>query len=97
MGQHKRTNATTKEKKKTMGGTQRPASYDVTGCQRGPALVEEEARTAVAAPAGFEPTHNEIRARAFQISQERGGAPGDSVADWHRAERELCDFGCGGA
>lgn len=97
MGQNKRGNATTKEKKKTTGGTQRPASFNATVSQRSPALVDEEARRAVPAPTGAEPTHDVIRARAFRISQERGGAPGDSVADWLRAERELCDFGCEGA
>lgn len=30
-----------------------------------------------------------IRRRAYEISQARHGAPGDPVADWTQAEREL--------
>lgn len=30
-----------------------------------------------------------IRCRAYEISQARHGAPGDPVADWTQAEREL--------
>ena len=30
-----------------------------------------------------------IRLRAYQFFLERGGAPGDPLADWLRAEREL--------
>ena len=39
--------------------------------------------------AGIEPTFEEIRKRAFEIYVARGGAPGDPVNDWLRAEREL--------
>jgi hypothetical protein len=35
------------------------------------------------------PTHEEIALRAYQIYLERGGAPGDALEDWTRAEREL--------
>lgn len=35
------------------------------------------------------PTHDEIRQRAYAIYLARKGAPGDSVADWIQAEREL--------
>ncbi len=35
------------------------------------------------------PTHDEIAARAYQIYQERGYAPGDPMQDWLQAEREL--------
>lgn len=35
------------------------------------------------------PSDDEIRERAYQIYLERGGAPGDPVADWTQAEREL--------
>src|SRR5262245_35277562 len=31
----------------------------------------------------------QIRIRAYQFYLERGGAPGDPVSDWLRAEREL--------
>lgn len=35
------------------------------------------------------PTHEEIALRAYEIYLERGGAPGDALEDWTRAEREL--------
>ena len=35
------------------------------------------------------PAEEQIRARAYQFYLERGGAPGDPVADWIRAESEL--------
>ena len=35
------------------------------------------------------PAEEKIRARAYQFYLERGGAPGDPVADWIRAESEL--------
>jgi Protein of unknown function (DUF2934) len=31
----------------------------------------------------------QIRERAYQLSQERGGAPGHENEDWLRAEREV--------
>ena len=34
-------------------------------------------------------TNDDIRLRAYQLYVERHGAPGDPVADWLRAEREL--------
>jgi len=38
---------------------------------------------------GFHPTTEEIALRAYHIYLERGGAPGDALEDWTRAEREL--------
>lgn len=35
------------------------------------------------------PTEEEIRVRAYMIYLSRNGAPGDPVADWFQAEREL--------
>ena len=35
------------------------------------------------------PTEEEIAVRAYQIYEERGGAAGNEVEDWIRAEREL--------
>lgn len=35
------------------------------------------------------PGEEQIRVRAYQFYLERGGAAGDPVADWIRAEREL--------
>jgi len=39
--------------------------------------------------AGIHPTTEEIALRAYQIFLERGGAPGNALEDWTRAEREL--------
>jgi hypothetical protein len=38
-----------------------------------------------------EPTTEEIALRAYQIYLERGGAPGNALEDWMRAERELLE------
>jgi hypothetical protein len=35
------------------------------------------------------PTPEEIRNRAFELYQQRGGAPGSDLEDWVRAEQEL--------
>ena len=35
------------------------------------------------------PTTEEIALRAYYIYLERGGAPGNALDDWTRAEREL--------
>ena len=37
------------------------------------------------------PTHDEIELRAYQLYEERGGAPGQDVEDWLQAERELVE------
>jgi len=37
------------------------------------------------------PTHEEIALRAYEIYLERGGASGDALEDWTRAERELME------
>jgi hypothetical protein len=39
--------------------------------------------------ARIHPTTEEIALRAYQIYLERGGAPGNALEDWTRAEREL--------
>lgn len=36
-----------------------------------------------------EPTQDEIRRRAYELFEARGGQPGDPVADWLQAERDL--------
>jgi hypothetical protein len=43
--------------------------------------------------AGTYPTTEEIALRAYQIFLERGGAPGNALEDWTRAERELIENG----
>lgn len=37
------------------------------------------------------PTREQIALRAYQIYLERGGAPGNELEDWTRAERELLE------
>jgi hypothetical protein len=37
------------------------------------------------------PTAEAIALRAYQIYLERGGAPGNALEDWTRAERELLE------
>lgn len=37
------------------------------------------------------PAHEQIALRAYEIYLERGGAPGDALEDWTRAERELME------
>lgn len=37
------------------------------------------------------PTHEEIALRAYEIYLERGGASGNALEDWTRAERELME------
>jgi hypothetical protein len=38
------------------------------------------------------PTREEIALRAYEIYLERGGAPGNELEDWTRAERELLEM-----
>jgi hypothetical protein len=40
-------------------------------------------------PAAKNPTREDIALRAYEIYLERGGAPGNALEDWTRAEREL--------
>ena len=35
------------------------------------------------------PTQDDIARRAYEISQQRNGEPGDALSDWLQAEREL--------
>lgn len=44
-------------------------------------------------PTKSAPTHEEIALRAYEIYLERGGAPGDALEDWMRAERDLLEKG----
>jgi hypothetical protein len=41
------------------------------------------------APANHAQNHDEIRRRAYEIYQERGGLPGRELEDWLQAEREF--------
>jgi hypothetical protein len=41
----------------------------------------------------MEPSHDAIARRAFELYLSRGGAHGDSLGDWLRAEAELRQAG----
>jgi hypothetical protein len=47
------------------------------------------ATSGLGTPAVPPPAEEEIRLRAYQFYLERRGAPGDPMADWIRAERDL--------
>jgi Protein of unknown function (DUF2934) len=36
-----------------------------------------------------QPAADRIRVRAYEISKARNGGPGDALADWTQAEREV--------
>jgi Protein of unknown function (DUF2934) len=38
------------------------------------------------------PTHEQIERRAYQIYLEHGFHPGNDLADWLAAEKELCEL-----
>lgn len=42
----------------------------------------------IAAATHFHPHDENIRLRAYELSQARNGGPGDALADWIQAERE---------
>jgi hypothetical protein len=65
--------------------TAKPASAAADGLSRTTAVVTRPGSLF----RGREPTAREIRDRAYFIYLARGGANGDAVADWVRAEREL--------
>lgn len=76
------------EAKRPLGGI---AANESPGAVRASLLRAEPAKSRAASERarGPEPTHEEIRQRAYELFEARGGAPGDPVADWLRAEREL--------
>jgi hypothetical protein len=47
------------------------------------------AQTQKPRPVNSQPSPEEIALRAYYIYLQRAGAPGDEVADWVQAEREL--------
>jgi hypothetical protein len=55
--------------------------------------TRQSSLTTVSKPraAATRPTTEEIALRAYQIYLERGGAPGNELEDWTRAERELLE------
>jgi hypothetical protein len=73
--------------------TDGPAATRKTTTRRAPRTTRTARKTpptTVASPApGF--TDEQVRERAYYIFLERNGGPGDPIADWHQAERELRD------
>ena len=54
-----------------------------------PPSAASKARPGASVVSAVQPTHDRIRARAYEISQSRHGAPGHESADWEKAEAEL--------
>jgi hypothetical protein len=52
-------------------------------------IVDLDEVTFVDAIVNYQPTHVQIKHRAYQIYLERGTRPGNELDDWLRAEREL--------
>ena len=52
-------------------------------------IVDLDEVTFVDAFMNYQPTHDQIKDRAYQIYLERGARPGNELDDWLRAEREL--------
>ncbi len=60
-------------------------------------VVADARRCASTADASVcQPTPDQIRHRAYEISQARNGGPGNPQADWNQAERELASSGLAG-
>lgn len=74
-----------------------PVAFAGESPARGPAaataprMVRGRTGTAPSRSDGLhrEPTHEQIRDRAYQIFLRRGGRPGAALEDWLQAEREL--------
>lgn len=78
---------------RTKTSRRRTGSSRAVGPPAAVADPKPEGRFSVPAGSAFErmnrPTEEEIRMRAYMIYLSRNGAPGDPVADWLQAEREL--------
>jgi len=68
--------------------TTKPAKRDQPIIERAKA-AKPARRRAKAAPRVPVPTDEEIRERAYYLSLERNGSPGDPVDDWNRAKEQL--------
>ncbi|MCO6436376.1 MAG: DUF2934 domain-containing protein [Phycisphaerae bacterium] len=76
--------ASNREAETTTVGTT-PPSKELTS-KAATAIGKSKPRSTIARP---QPTFEEISRRAYEIFLGRGGAPGDPMADWLQAEREL--------
>jgi hypothetical protein len=62
---------------------------DVKTIVGGACIVDLDEVAFVDAFVNYQPTHGQIKHRAYQIYLERGARPGNEFDDWLRAEREL--------
>lgn len=67
--------------------TTKPAGSGATSTSTAPMPPRVEAQVTKATL--HIPTQDEIARRAYEIFKSRNGRPGDPVADWLQAEREL--------
>jgi hypothetical protein len=72
--------------KRSTASTEAP---DAVGPARPKARKTRTAATPGSAPPSSEPSVDEIRQRAYERYQERGGNHGQHFDDWLEAEREL--------
>jgi hypothetical protein len=68
---------------------QKPVSAAPRRTRRAGAAASRAKRTAPPALPTAMPGEEQIRLRAYHFYLERAGLPGDPVADWIRAERDL--------
>jgi hypothetical protein len=54
-----------------------------------PINLQEQGRTEV--QQGIDVREQEVRKRAYEIYEQRAGAPGSAVEDWLQAESEILD------
>ena len=71
------------------GPKEKPASAAPQRTRRSATPASRPKRTPPPVPAVEMPAEEQIRLRAYHVYLERGGLPGDPVADWIRAERVL--------
>ncbi len=83
------TKAATKSASKTGKSTKTVRTIKSTRTTSKPGRTIQKSMRAADVTAGINPTFEEIRWRAYEIYLARGRAPGDPIADWLQAEREL--------
>ena len=74
-------------KKKTLVNPGEPTAARPEPSEAWPSVVETTVLPDAESAAPF--SYDAIARRAYEIYLERGGAPGDPLDDWLRAEREL--------
>ncbi len=63
-------------------------THEAHAATSGP-MAKETSCAAESAAGCSQPAADRIRVRAYEISMARNGGPGDAVADWTQAEREV--------